>query len=130
MADTFEKFVEKERARLAKERQALLAEQKATADKLASVDKELLAITAYEDAKKGKPKRATGPRGPRQGTSKRAELLQLIKDSPSGMSRGDILERLGLKGNKSGEQSVSNGLTALKKAGTITSKDGKYHAAT
>jgi hypothetical protein len=40
-----------------------------------------------------------------------------------------VIDAIGVKGNKSGEQSVSNALTALKKAGKIASMDGKWQAA-
>jgi hypothetical protein len=39
--------------------------------------------------------------------------MQVIKDNPSGLTRGEILERMGLKGDKSGEMSVSNALTGF-----------------
>ena len=55
--------------------------------------------------------------------------MQTIKDSPSGLARGEILERMGLKGDKSGEMSVSNALTALTKANQVTRRDGLYVAA-
>jgi len=35
---------------------------------------------------------------------------------------------MGLKGNKTGEMSVSNALTALTKGNQISRRDGKYHA--
>src|SRR5262249_27727725 len=62
--------------------------------------------------------------GGRRG-SKREELLRVIRDG-DGLSRGGILERMGLKGNKSGEMSVSNALTALTKANQVARRDGKY----
>jgi hypothetical protein len=40
----------------------------------------------------------------------------------AGLSRGEIRERMGLKGNKSGEMSVSDALTALTKAGRFTGR--------
>ena len=55
--------------------------------------------------------------------------MQVIKDNPSGLTRGQILERMGLKGNKSGEMSVSNALTALTKASQVARRDGRYVAA-
>jgi hypothetical protein len=55
--------------------------------------------------------------------------MQVIKDNPSGLTRGEILERMGLKGDKSGEMSVSNALTALTKANRVVRRDGKYVAA-
>lgn len=60
--------------------------------------------------------------------SKRDELLRVIKDG-HGLTRGEILEKMGLKGNKAGEMSVSNALTALTKANQITRRDRKYVAA-
>ena len=55
-------------------------------------------------------------------------MLELIRQS-DGMSRGEILERMGLKGDKSGEMSVSNALTALTKNNQLLREDGKYRAA-
>src|SRR4051812_41225921 len=67
------------------------------------------------------------PRRARRG-SRREELLNLIRDG-NGLSRGDILERMGLKGDKSGEMSVSNALTALAKQNQIRRAGGKYYLA-
>jgi hypothetical protein len=36
---------------------------------------------------------------------------------------------MGLKGNKSGEMSVSNAVTALTKANQVTRRNGRYAAA-
>jgi hypothetical protein len=58
--------------------------------------------------------------------SRREELLNLIRDG-NGLSRGDILERMGLKGDKSGEMSVSNALTALAKRNHVRREGGKYY---
>jgi hypothetical protein len=45
------------------------------------------------------------------------------------LSRGEILEQMGLKGDKSGEMSVSNALTALTKSNQVLRDGGKYRAA-
>jgi hypothetical protein len=55
-------------------------------------------------------------------------LLELIRQS-NGLSRGEILERMGLKGDKAGEMSVSNALTALAKGNQIRREGGKYYPA-
>ena len=60
--------------------------------------------------------------------SRREQLLKLIREG-NGLSRGEILERMGLKGDKSGEMSVSNALTALTKRNEVRREGGKYHAA-
>lgn len=68
--------------------------------------------------------RATGTR--RSGV--RQDVLNAIKTNGP-IARAALLEQMGVKGDKAGEQSVSNALAALKKAGEITSTDGNYEAA-
>jgi hypothetical protein len=127
---TFAEFVARERERLNAEREAVIAEQRALEAKLAGIDREFAALDAYEAAKSGKaapslPRaRAVAPRGPRGG--RREALLELIRQHPDGLARKDILERMGLKGDKSGEMSVSNALTALTKAGQVVRAEGRY----
>jgi hypothetical protein len=122
MTDTFQDFISRDRERLQKEREAIFTQQHELEGKLAAINNEMRAIDAYEAAKTGKaaPARATGVRRAPQTRhgSRREQLLQLIK-SAGGLSRGEILEKMGLKGNKSGEMSVSNALTALTKAGHV-----------
>lgn len=62
----------------------------------------------------------------RGGAGIRDPVLQLIKDNPAGLSRGEILQRLDLKGDKAGETSVSNALTALVKKKEVTRRGRKY----
>jgi hypothetical protein len=50
----------------------------------------------------------------------------VIRENPAGLWRGELLEKMGLKGDKQGEMSVSNALTALTKAGHVNRKKGKY----
>ena len=130
MADTFETFIASERERLNKERQAIFNQQHELVAKLAAVNNEMRAIDAYEAAKSGKAvaTRQTGRRAPRtRSGSKREQLLQVIRDG-HGLTRGEILEKMGLKGNKSGEMSVSNALTALTKGSQVARRDGRYVA--
>ena len=95
-------------------------------DELATIDNELAAIAAYEVTRQGKAggKAARRPRGDR-----RKKILELIENTADGLTRGEIIEALGLQGNKSGEQSISNALGALKNSNTIGAKDGRYVAA-
>ena len=121
--ETFETFIGRERDRLMKERDGLKEKQKALDAEFSAIDREMVAINAYEAAKKGRAP-GTGQRA-RRG-SRQESLLELIGKHKDGVNRGAILEELGLRGNKSGEQSVSNALSALKKKGAIESRDGKY----
>lgn len=135
----FAQFIEQERERLNGEREKLLEQQRALDDQLNAVNRELLALDAYENVKAGKPATAgamTLLRGGRiQGRaegrvsrrgSKREAILALIRSVPEGLSRGELLDRMGLKGNKSGEMSVSNALTALTKSNQAERRSGKY----
>jgi len=112
-------------------RDALFTAQHELEEKLAEINRELAAIDAYEAAKAGKlptslPRRRGGGTRPRaRSGSKRDALLKLIEES-EGLTRGEILERMGLKGNKAGEMSVSNLLTALTKANQVVRADGRY----
>ncbi len=91
--------------------------------KLDAVNREFAAIEAYETAKTGKAARQAS--ACRQRRARRQELLELIRQS-GGLSRGEILERMGLKGDKSGEMSVSNVLTALTRSNQVRCEGRKY----
>jgi hypothetical protein len=127
----FADYVARERERLQAERDSLIQQRRDIDQKLATIDKEFRAVDAYEAAKAGKNASAKGAggqgrgRGTRRG-SKREALLEVIRDNPSGLTRGEILERMGLKGDKAGEMSVSNALTALTKANQVGREGGKY----
>src|SRR5215216_3093015 len=124
------------------ERQILNREREQLQKRLAEVERELAAIDAYETAtgkvKSASTQKARSRRGPvknakrkeRQAASrrggKREALLQVLRENPDGLRRGEILTRLGVKGNKSGETSVSNALTALTKTNQLARLDGKY----
>jgi hypothetical protein len=116
--------MQQERERLNKEREKSLSKRATIDMEISVIDKELKAIDAYEAAKLGKPARVKGT-GTRRG-SRQDGILAILKDAPDGMGRADILDKLGLKGNKTGEQSISNALNNMKKAGKIGSKEGRY----
>ena len=127
----FSEFISRERDRLRAEREQIFTQQKELQRKLDAVNREFAAIEVYETAKTGKNARqAPAGRQPRaRRGSRREALLEIIRQS-DGLSRGEILERMGLKGDKSGEMSVSNALTALTKSNQVRREDGKYRAAT
>ena len=133
--ETFNSYVSRERARLTKARAAARNRMTRLDQELIDIESELTAIQAYEQAKKGKPAKAVrggrrpsvkpGRRAPRG--EKRRAVLELIQKS-KGLTRGEILSTLNVKGDKSAEQSVSNALTALKKQNLVASRDRKYVA--
>ena len=124
LAET-EAFIAKQREALLAERQEILNQQLALQAQLDELD----GMFAKFDVFEGKPGQQAQHRGGRSGRrgSRREELLRIIKQS-QGLARGEILEKMGLKGNKSGEMSVSNALTALTKSKQIARRDRKYVA--
>ena len=128
----FSAFMSRERDRLRAEREKIFNQQEELQRKLDEINREFAAIEAYESAKTGKAARGGGASTGRQQRarrgSRREELLNLIRGG-NGLSRGEILERMGLKGDKSGEMSVSNALTALTKRNEVRREGGKYHSA-
>ncbi len=53
-------------------------------------------------------------------------MLQVIGGEPNGLSRGQIFERMAIKGDKTAEKSVSNALTVLTKNNQVSRREGKY----
>ncbi len=127
--EQFSDFMARERDRLRAEREQIFNQQEELQRKLDAVNREYAAIEAYETTKTGKNARQAPARRQRQGRgSRRGGLLELIREG-NGLSRGDILERMGLKGDKAGEMSVSNALTALAKSNQVRRDGGKYYPA-
>lgn len=124
--DNFAAFVEKERERIDAARSALLDERAAVDAKIAELDKEMGAITAYERAKTGRATRG-GRGGGRRGV--RTEVLAEVQKHKSGIKRAKLLEAMKAKGDKSKETSISNALAALKRQGQITLDDSGYRTA-
>ena len=126
----FAEYIARERDRLRAEREQVFSRQAELQRNLDAINREFAAIEAYETAKTGKNARqAPAGRHPRAHRGSRREaLLELIRQS-DGLSRGEILERMGLKGDKSGAMSVSNALTALTKSNQLRREGGKYRAA-
>jgi hypothetical protein len=126
----FPEFIARERDRLRAEREQVFSRQEELQRELDAINREFAAIEAYNTAKTGKNARqAPAGRQPRAHRGSRREaLLELLRQS-DGLSRGEILERMGLKGDKSGAMSVSNALTALTKSNQLRREGGKYRAA-
>lgn len=119
-------FITKQREALLQQRAAIFNQQEELQRQLDEVNEMLRKFDVFDGkAAPGRPgirtRRGTGAR---RG-SRREELLNVIR-AGNGMTRGEILETMGLKGDKSGEMSVSNALTALIKSNQVARRDGKY----
>ena len=126
LAET-EAFITRQREALLQQRQELLNQQQAIQQQLEELEEMLGRFDVFE-GKAARPRKQTRrASGSRRG-SKRDELLNVIR-AGNGLTRGEILEKMGLKGNKAGEMSVSNALTALTKGNQVTRRDRKYVAA-
>jgi hypothetical protein len=130
---TLEASIKNERIRLRKARDKAVQKKRGVEQELEAIQRELATIDAYEKAKggtsartakRGKGKRPTARRAPRG--AQRAAVLEVVSQHPDGLSRGEILNLIGVKGDKSGEQSVSNALSALMKQNQLGKSDGKY----
>ena len=126
--DRFSDYIARERERLSREREEISNQRRELDNRLAEIDREFQALDAYQVAKTGKPSggRRTRMQPRARRGSRREELLNLIRDG-NGLSRREILERMGLKGDKSGEMSVSNALTALSKGNQVRREGGRYY---
>src|SRR3954463_2882717 len=124
--ERFSDYIARERERLSREREEISSQRRDLDNRLAAIDREFQALDAYQTAKTGKPSGArrtqTQRRAPRG--SRREGLLNLIRDG-NGLTRGEILERTDLKGDKAGEMSVSNALTALTKRNQVRREGGQ-----
>lgn len=128
LAET-EAFITRQREQLLQQRQELLSQQQAIQQQLDEMDEMLRKFDVFE-GKTARPRRQVSGRrasGARRG-SKRDELLKVIR-AGNGLTRGEILQKMGLKGDKAGEMSVSNALTALTKTKQVARRDRKYLAA-
>src|SRR3954451_24016152 len=136
-AATFEAFITAERERLGSERGALWDQIKELEERVAAIDAELKAITAYETVKAGKPlpasvtpapasarkprdpdapKRSRAPREESQAL--RQQILDIVRQREGGADAADLyafLEKDAEKGKQRGNAAV----TALKRAGLI-----------
>jgi hypothetical protein len=123
-------FIEKERERLTQEREKLLSERAGIVEyldgHLAAIDREFAAIDAYERVRTGKPTRAASSATRARRGSRREAILQAVGAAVNGLSRGDLLDVFGLKGDKLGEMSVSNALATMMKNGQLVREDGRY----
>lgn len=129
MKTSFAEYIEAERNRLADELGHWLDVAHEAEIRKQAIHAEFAAIEAYEQAKLGKLTPATRASAVRRVSrgSRREAILSAVAAAPAGMSRKELIQALDIKNDKSGEQSISNALTALKKAGALVSEAGKYH---
>ena len=122
-------FITKQREALLQQRETIFTQQHELQRQLNEVNEMLRKFDVFDG--KASParqhSRTRGTSGSRRG-SRREELLKIIREG-NGLTRGQILEKMVLKGNKSGEMSVSNALTALTKSNQVVRREGKYVAA-
>jgi hypothetical protein len=136
-AATFEAFIAAERERLSSERGALWDQIKELEERVAAIDAELKAITAYEAVKAGKPlpdsvapapasgrkprdpdapKRSRAPR--EESEALRQQILDIVRGREGGASAADLYAFLE-KDDDKGKQAVNAALMALKREGAI-----------
>ena len=125
-APMFASLMAEERTRIQDAIKAAKAKQQEAEREIAQLEAQNVAIMAYDAALKGKtaPKEPRAPRG-RRG-EKREAIRDLVAQHPDGITRGELLTAMQAHGDKSAEQSISNALSALKKAGRVTQEGRTY----
>lgn len=126
----FQDYIASERDRLTQEAAALDDQHAMLQLKIDELNRELAAIDAYEATRMGgAPRTAPASRQRSNGGGWRSTVLQTISVSPHGMTRGEVLELLGVRGDRRAVGAVSNALHAMKSLGTLGHQDGRYYAA-
>ncbi|MGE5561848.1 MAG: hypothetical protein ACM3ZV_00905 [Bacillota bacterium] len=127
-APNFTSFIAEERARIKAAIKAAEAKRQEAEVEIQQLEAQVAAIAAYDSALKGKktPSEPRAPRG-RRG-EKRDAILARIAGHPEGMTRHELIDEMNAHSDKAAEQSISNALSALKKAGHLTQEGKKYIA--
>jgi DNA-binding transcriptional ArsR family regulator len=121
----FTTFIDQERTRIKEAIKAANAKRREAEREIQELETELTAIAAYDAARKGtKASERRAPSG-RRG-EKRQAILDLIAQHEGGMSRHELIDQMNARGDKSATQSISNALSALKKAGQLTQEGKRY----
>ena len=130
-------LIQQQREKLLKRREDTLSRQAELQKELDAINSELKRADLYlnPDAVK-EEKKPRQQRQPREGGQRaprgeiRGKVLEAIREAgPDGISRADLLEKFGVKGDKSGEQKISNATNALRKAGQVDNRNGQWIAA-
>ena len=123
---TFASLMAEERIRIEDAIKAAKAKRREAEREIEQLEAQSAAIMAYDAALKGKTvsKEPGAPRG-RRG-EKREAIRDLIAQHPDGLTRGELLTAMNAHGDKATEQSISNALSALKKAGRLTQEGKTY----
>jgi hypothetical protein len=123
---TFASLMAEERVRIQDAIKAARAKRQEAEREIAQLEAQSAAILAYHATLKGKsvPKEPSAPRG-RRG-EKREAIRALIAQHPDGLTRGQLLAEMNARGDKAAEQSISNALAALKKAGRLIQEGKTY----
>jgi hypothetical protein len=134
--DDLDSIMEKEKQKLLKKREDLEAKRQTIDTDIEALNAKLSRIDNYFNP--GKP--ATAPRKPRAtptGTraprgEHRSKITEALKANPTGLSGGEIIDKLGARGDKKQSQAIANALANMKKANEIRTegagKASKYFA--
>lgn len=128
--NSFAEYIHQERTRLAAEREAVNDRLRQIEARLGEIDDELRAIDAFEAARlRDDPNRAVvlrtrqaGRRGERQ-----ARLLSLIRSANGGLSRAEIIDGMGARGDDGAAGSIDNLLSLLVKRNELRRENGRYY---
>jgi hypothetical protein len=121
--DTLATYIQRERDDVQKAREELLAKRREIDEELQRLDRRWEAAEAYEAVLRGKPapkpRAARAPSAPRgKRGERRAELLDLLRQHPDGLTADQINQSLDATSKKD-KQAIANLLANMKKEGTL-----------
>jgi hypothetical protein len=131
----FARLVTAERKRLQKLRDKVHARKTQIDRELSDIERDLQVVGGFfasggQSGRRASAERSsTGAAGPAGRGQRRQQVLDAIKSGADGATRGDIINKMGAKGDRALEQSISNALAALFKSKSVSRENGRYRAA-
>lgn len=139
--DDIDVIMQKQKDKLLKQREEVEAKRSAIDEELAGIDQKLSRIESYfnpappmsaREPTTRKPRSApTGARAPRG--EHRSKITAILKENAGGLSGGEIIDKLGVRGDKAATQAVANALANMKKANELkvdgSGKSSRYFPA-
>jgi hypothetical protein len=138
MVENLQNVVSAARTRLAEERKTVVTQQLELGRRLQEVELLLAGIAAFEaTVKRGAAQPAPPAKTSRPAVRQRTEgggrrtgqgdnVLRVVRESGSGLTRAEIMDRMKVKGDQKAEMSVANALTSLSKSNRLIRHDHKY----
>lgn len=127
--DDIDVIMQKQKDKLLKQREEVEVKRASIDEELAGIDQKLSRIESYFNPappmaarepvtrKPRTPSASTGTRAPRG--EHRSKITALLAENTGGLSGGELIDKLGVRGDKAATQAVANALSNMKKGGEL-----------